>query len=379
MIRSLPLYSTTPTAIAWPELIAELQTRGARWLDRCGPGLSRAGGAGPSDHKAVTVANETVMIPIFTHTAARSPFVVEVMAGGARATLRRNGAFVAELTFPRVPRFYARVTAEGVPYWKIARLHGDDVLASTVLQTCVRYGRRESACQFCAIGQSLAAKSTIAEKRPAELAEVAAAAVALDGVKHVVLTTGTPHTDDRGARVLSDVARAVKASVAIPIQAQCEPPADLTWLERMRDAGVDSLGMHLEAVTESVRRRVMPGKAEVPLDVYFRAFVHAVAVFGRAQVSTYILYGLGDPAQAILETCRALVAIGVYPFVVPFVPIAGTPLEHHPPPSPSQLSALIRDVAALLAEAGMRAGDVKAGCARCGACSSLRAREGAHA
>jgi radical SAM protein (TIGR04043 family) len=379
MVRSLPLLSPTPTAIISPELIAELQTLGVRWIDPGGPGLSRAGGAGPSDHKAVTLAGETVMIPIFTHAAARSPYVVEVAAGGTVATLRRDGAFVAELTFPRVPRFYTRATADGIPYWKIARLHGHDVIASTVLQTCARYGRRESACQFCAIGQSLAAKSTIAEKRPAELAEVVAAAVALDGVKHVVLTTGTPHTDDRGARILSDVARAIKARVDIPIQAQCEPPADLVWLEHMRDAGVDSLGMHLEAVTESVRRRIMPGKAEVPLEGYFRAFARAVAVFGRAQVSTYILYGLGDPAAAILDACRALVALGVYPFVVPFVPIAGTPLAHHPPPAPALLDALLGDVAQLLAEAGMRASDVKAGCARCGACSSLRARERQHA
>jgi radical SAM protein (TIGR04043 family) len=379
MMRSLPLLSTTPTAIVWPELIATLQALGARWIDPGGPGLSRAGGAGPSDHKAVTIAGETVMIPIFTHAAARSPFVVVVAGDGTTATLRRDGAVVAELTFPRVPRFYARATAEGVPYWKIARLHGDDVIASTVLQTCVRYGRRESACQFCAIGQSLAARSTIAEKRPEQLAEVVAAAVALDGVKHAVLTTGTPHTDDRGARVLSDVARAIKADVEIPIQAQCEPPADLDWLERMRAAGIDSVGMHLEAVTESVRRRVMPGKAEVPMASYFRAFARAVAVFGRAQVSTYILYGLGDSAAAILETCRALVAIGVYPFVVPFVPIAGTPLAHHPPPQPAELDALLDDVARLLAAAGLRAADVKAGCARCGACSSLRAREARHA
>ena len=49
-------------------------------------------------------------------------------------------------------------------------------------------------CQFCAIGQSLAAGRTIARKTPAQLAEVARAAVLLDGVKHMVMTTGTPPT-----------------------------------------------------------------------------------------------------------------------------------------------------------------------------------------
>jgi radical SAM protein (TIGR04043 family) len=319
------------------------------------------------------------MVPIFTHASAKSPFSAKVTPDGASATLLRDGVVVGQLEFPAVPRFYSRTTADGVPYWKIATLHANDVLATTVLQTCIRYGKRETSCQFCAIGRSLAAKTTIAEKSPAQLAEVTAAAVLLDGVKHVVLTTGTPPTPDRGAAVLSEVARAIKAVVAIPIQAQCEPPADLDWLERMADAGIDSLGMHLEAVAEDVRRRIMPGKAEVPVAAYMHAFERAVSVFGRGQVSTYILAGLGDSIEAILGTCRELIALGVYPFVVPFVPISGTPLEHHRPPAPELMEDLLRQVSALLAAGRMRSDDVKAGCARCGACSSLRAREGYHA
>ncbi|HXX66688.1 MAG TPA: MSMEG_0568 family radical SAM protein [Polyangiaceae bacterium] len=375
MNRPLPLLPAPSPPPKPFELIAELQAFGVRWIDPSGPGLSRTGGAGPSDHKAVRVANQTVMIPIFTHAAAHSPYSARVAPSGLAATLQRDGVPIAEVTFPPMPAFYARCTAEGIPYWKIARLHADDVLATTVLQTCVRYGRRETCCQFCAIGQSLASRGTIAEKRPDQLAEVAEAAVALDGVKHVVLTTGTPHTEDRGARVLGDAARAIKARVAVPIQAQCEPPADLAWLDRMAAAGVDSLGMHLEAVTEAVRRRIMPGKAEVPVTTYFEAFERAVRVFGRGQVSTYILAGLGDTREAILGVCRELVALGVYPFVVPFVPIAGTPLEDHPGPSPVFLRSVIDDVARLLSQAGMRSDDIKAGCGRCGACSSLRARE----
>jgi radical SAM protein (TIGR04043 family) len=370
---------TTDPPLPWPELISELQAFGVRWIDPQGPGLSRAGGAGPSDHKAIRLAEQTVMVPIFTRAVDHSPYTATVHADGASALLHRHGAPVTEVTFPRVPRFYARSTADGVPYWKIARLHADDVLATTILQTCVRYGRRESSCQFCAIGQSLASKSTIAEKTPAQLAEVAAAAVELDGVKHIVMTTGTPHTDDRGAAVLANAARAVKKAVAIPIQGQCEPPADLSWFERMAAAGIDTLGMHLEAVTERVRRAIMPGKAEVPLATYYSAFDRAVRVFGRGQVSTYILAGLGDSADEIVDACRDLVALGIYPFVVPFVPIAGTPLEGHPPPSPGLMNDVLSRVAAILAASGMQSAEMKAGCGRCGACSSLRARETIHA
>jgi radical SAM protein (TIGR04043 family) len=355
-------------------VLAELQTLGMRWHSASGPGLSRAGGAGPSDHKAIVLDGHTLMVPIFTHASLGSPFVAHAEADGT-ANLTRAGRWLGQIRFPSTPRFYELSTADGVPYWKIARLHGSDVLATTVLQTCIRYGQRATSCQFCAIGQSLAAKQTIAEKTPEQLAEVAAAAVRLDGVRHVVMTTGTPRSSDRGARVLEAAARAIREQVSIPIQAQCEPPADFIWFERLRDAGVESLGMHLEAVDESVRRRIMPGKAEVPVDYYFEAFERAVRVFGRGQVSTYLLVGLGDGVEELLAAAERLIRLGVYPFVVPFVPIAHTPLEHHPAAPPAFLERVLDGVAARLARAGMSASDIKAGCGRCGACSSLRARE----
>ena len=90
----------------------------------------------------------------------------------------------------------------------------------------------------------------------------------------------------------------------------------------------------------------MPGKASVPLARYFDAFAAAVPVFGRGQVSTYILAGLGDTPEAILDISRKLIALGVYPFVVPFVPISGTPLESHPAPTAAFMDSILRPLSA---------------------------------
>jgi radical SAM protein (TIGR04043 family) len=370
---SLPMFRPSRESVA---LLTELQALGARWISPDGPGLSRSGGAGPSDHKALVLAGETLMIPIHTTAAAQSPFAIRA-SGSGRGVLEREGRFIGDVTFPTPPRFYAQSTADGVPYWKIAQLHATDVLATTVLQTCTRYGDRQTACQFCAIGQSLAAGRTIARKTPAQLAEVAEAAVRLDAVTHMVMTTGTPGTPDRGARVLAECAAAITARVDLPIQAQCEPPDDSAWFARLKDAGVVSLGMHLEAVTEPVRARIMPGKAEVPVAFYLGAFETAVRVFGRGQVSTYILGGLGDRREDILAICRVLVAIGVYPFVVPFVPIRGTPLESHPPPAPAFMQDLLSAVGAIVRDGRLTRETLRAGCGRCGACSTLKAHEDA--
>lgn len=359
-------------------LITELQTRGLRLQQAPQDHVSRRGGAGPSDHQAVTIDDMTVMVPVYTQSAFSSPFTVEDSVPSAipgPSKLVEAAIPLADISFIATPRFYALQTDDGIPYSHIATLHGRDVLATTVLQTCIRYESRRKACKFCSIGQSLQAGRTIERKTPEQLAAVARAAVELDGVRHMVMTTGTPATRDRGAAILCESARAVKAAVDIPIQGQCEPPDDPVWYRRMKEAGIDALGMHLEVVTPSVRTALMPGKGEVTVEEYMLAFAEAVAVFGRGQVNTYILAGLGDTPEAILDVCTDLVALGVYPFVVPFVPIRGTPLEDHAPPDADFMESILRPLGEMLKQAGMRSTDIKAGCGRCGACSSLAAYE----
>ncbi|MBC8120920.1 MAG: MSMEG_0568 family radical SAM protein [Gemmatimonadaceae bacterium] len=351
-------------------LISELQSQGLRLIAQDGV-AGRRGGAGPSDHKAITLDGTTVMVPIYTDAAASSPYTARIDPATTTGVLMYEGESIFPVSFPRQPEFYGLKTVDGIPYWQIALLHSRDVLATTVLQSCVRYASATEACQFCAIGQSLEAGRTIARKTPAQLGEVAEAAVRLDRVKHMVMTTGTPTTSDRGAAYLAECARAVKGRVALPIQAQCEPPEDFYWFDRLQAAGVDSLGMHLEVVTPEIRRQVMPGKATVPVDFYFEAFAAAVGVFGTGQVSTYLLAGLGDSQAVLLETCERLIHLGVYPFVVPFVPITGTPLAHLGGPDSAFMYVLYQQVARLLQSAGMSATAIKAGCGRCGACSAL--------
>ena len=129
--------------------------------------------------------------------------------------------------------------------------------------------------------------------------------------------------------------------------------------------------MHLEVIESEVRDQIMPGKARVSVEYYFQAFEAAVKVFGWGQVSTYILAGLGDSLETIVDTCERLINVGVYPFVVPFVPITGTPLANHQPPNSELMYAIYEKVGAMLNHAGMFSEDVKAGCAKCGACSAL--------
>jgi radical SAM protein (TIGR04043 family) len=332
--------------------------------------VQRRSGAGPSDDGHVLIGGAGAAIPI----RSDSPYEIR------NNRLLLDGADLGMTIEPvRRPRFYDLRTADGVAYEKIAKLHGSNVLATTVVQTCIRYGE-DQRCRFCSIEASLAAASTIAVKRPDQLAEVAEAAVRLDGVRQMVLTTGTSAAKDRGARHLSRCVRAIKAVVPeLPIQVQCEPPGELATIAELHAAGADSIGIHVESLDDRVRARWMPGKATVPLAEYRAAWAEAVRVFGRNQVSTYLLVGLGEDPDELVSGAKELIEMGVYPFVVPFRPLAGTlavDVDGATAPPAEVLADVSRRVAAELRHAGMLGADQKAGCAACGACSVLQTAGG---
>jgi radical SAM protein (TIGR04043 family) len=328
--------------------------------------VRRGPGAGPSDDGHLVVDGVNAALPI----DPSSPYVVR----DGRILHGETDLGVA-VTPVRRPRFYDLATADGVPYEQIALLHGADVLASTVVQTCIRYGEAER-CRFCAIEESLRASSTVAAKTPAQLAEVAAAAVALDGVRQMVLTTGTTAGPDRGAKHLARCVAAVTAAVpGLPVQVQIEPPGDLTSIDELRAAGATAIGIHAESLDDAARRRWMPGKGSVPMAEYDAAWARAVEVFGRNRVSTYVLVGLGEDPDELVAGCASLIARGVYPFVVPLRVLPGTlaARDGAAAPGPALVADVTARVAALLRAAGMSGAEQGAGCAACGACSALQA------
>ena len=344
---------------------AELALRGVR-MDTP---VRRPDGAGPSDDGHVLVDGANAALP----RNPASPYTVR----DGKVWLGEDDTGVTLAAVQR-PKFYDLTTADGVPYEHIARLHGADVLATTVVQTCIRYAEADR-CRFCTIEESLRAGATVAAKTPAQLAEVAEAAVRLDGVRQMVMTTGTTTGPDRGARALVRSVRAVLEAVpGLPIQVQCEPPGDLAWISALRDAGATAIGIHVESLDEEVRRRWMPGKSSVSMAEYEAAWDEAVRVFGRNRVSTYLLVGLGEDPDELIEGAGRLIERGVYPFVVPFRPMSGTLAARDGAQAPRAelLTYVTEGVAAKLRAAGMRGADQKAGCAACGACAVLQTAGG---
>ena len=355
-------------AAALATLIADLQARGLRVET---PLERRTGGAGPADSGFLWVGGYPITVPTDNAVAAGSPYVLRAEDDGY--AIFEGDERRATASTQRRPRYYDLTTADGIPYWKIGLLHLDS-FASTVVQTCSYWGNDDQ-CKFCGIGVSLDADRTIVKKSPEQLAEVAAAAKALDGAVDATLTTGSSNGVDRGARYVARCGHAVKERTGLPVEVQFEPPMKLEVIDEVADLGIDSVGIHVESFDPAVLAHVAPAKARTGIDYYFEAWEYAVARFGEGQVSTYVILGMGEDPDLIVEGCRRAVDIGVFPFVVPLRPVSGSLMEEVLPPDRDYTQGVYRKVASYMAARGMDSSVPKAGCARCQACSGLQGEQ----
>jgi radical SAM protein (TIGR04043 family) len=358
--------------VAWPrpvparlaELIIDLQSVGLRVEARL---ETRRGGAGPTDSGMLWIEGVAVTVPTVSVQALASPYVLKWEDAGYG--IYRDGVRLAAATGAPRPKYYDLTTADGVPYWQIGLMHLDS-FASTVVQTCT-YWATPDQCAFCGIELSLAAGRTIVKKSPAQLAEVAVAARTLDGAVDATLTTGSSKGVDRGARYVAKCGNAVKEASGLPVEVQFEPPRDLDVINEVHDLGIDSVGIHVETFDPEVLARVAPGKARTGIEQYFAAWERAVSLFGTGQVSTYVILGMGEDVELTVAGCRRAIDMGVYPFVVPLRPVAGSLMEDAEPPSAAYTERVYRRVASYMSLRGMDASNVSAGCARCQACSAM--------
>jgi biotin synthase-related radical SAM superfamily protein len=143
----------------------------------------------------------------------------------------------------------------------------------------------------------------------------------------------------------------------------------------VKEMGVDTVGIHVESFDPKVLAWVAPAKARTGVEGYFRAWERAVEVFGRGQVTTYVILGMGEDPMITVDACKRAVDMGVYPFVVPLRPVPGSLMGDFLPPPPNYVESMYRQVVPYVVAHGLGSWDVNAGCARCQACSAMGAFE----
>jgi biotin synthase len=98
---------------------------------------------------------------------------------------------------------------------------------------------------------------------------------------------------------------------------------------RLKLAGVDRLGIALDAATKEVFDEVkgVGVGAVYSWDDEFMQLAQALSIFGKGKVSTHIIVGLGETEQDVVQTIVRCVELGVLPALFAFTPIHGTALE----------------------------------------------------
>ena len=122
--------------------------------------------------------------------------------------------------------------------------------------------------------------------------------------------------------------RAIRNSASIPVSVSCMP-FSRREMEELYEAGVERLGIPLDAATEELFDRIKGSSASGPYrwSHHLRALAEAVEVFGRGRVSTHLMVGLGEKDSDLLRTVQAMKNGGVYPALFAFTPVPGSRLQ----------------------------------------------------
>ncbi len=133
---------------------------------------------------------------------------------------------------------------------------------------------------------------------------------------------------------LGALVKEIKKVVTIPISVSCQPLKKEN-IQLLKNAGVDRIGIALDAATEIIFNKV---KGADIGGVYnwkkqFSKLNEALKVFGKGNVSTHLIVGLGETEKDLVKIVQQCVDLEVLPALFAFTPIRGTSLEKLPQPS----------------------------------------------
>lgn len=135
------------------------------------------------------------------------------------------------------------------------------------------------------------------------------------------------------------IAKAIRAECDVPISGLISPTVVAREdLAALKEAGVDKIGVALDAATEPVFDDLRGRKARGPhrWDRYWKCFAEAVEVFGQGEVGSHLIVGLGESEKEMVEALLRVHDLGGVNHLFSFYPEAGTALEDEVPPPMEQ-------------------------------------------
>ena len=226
-------------------------------------------------------------------------------------------------------------------------------------------------CKFCGIELSLNSGDTILEKRYSQISEVIHAAKSEGRCNHITLTSGFTSEDDKGLNRYINIIKNLKNEFPeLTVHAQIEPMDRLDSLNELKEAGTDTIGIHIEVLDEFLRNMITPGKAKIPYELYEENWKHSIEVFGKNQVETFLLCGFGEDASDFINSVERVISLGVIPYIVPVRSIPDK-IFKFPGMNVDFFLKIYNKAAEMMHDYGVNPLENLAGCVRCGCCSAI--------
>jgi lipoyl synthase len=133
---------------------------------------------------------------------------------------------------------------------------------------------------------------------------------------------------------LQELVKEIKNQAKVPVSVSCQP-LNRENIELLHKVEIDRIGIALDAATEAVFNKV---KGKEVGSTYqwkgqFSMLSLALQIFGKGNVSTHLIVGLGETEKEAAEIIQRCVDLGVLPALFAFTPVRGTALDSHKPPT----------------------------------------------
>jgi len=211
-----------------------------------------------------------------------------------------------------------------------------DAPPTTVYMLTYREGKCSANCLFCPQARTSSSRADMLARVtwPAfstiQVTEKIASAAEKGIVKRVciqALNYPAVHKD------LVNLTRLIHSRSNVPISLSC-PPFTKAQFKELAEAGADRISIALDAATEQLFNKVKGTETKSPYQwkQQHQALKEAVEVFGKNQVYTHLIVGLGETEREIVETTQQCTDQGIIPSLFAFTPIQGTSLANMPQP-----------------------------------------------
>lgn len=246
----------------------------------------------------------------------------------------------AEVSFPRRPQFFERLTPSGIRCDQVANLYGGSSLAFFTPATCYYFNDGHE-CRFCSLKPNRSSQQmfvpTISPALAASVLEIALETDA-DLLKQIMLVGGNLRNYERGFLRHLEIAKALderQSSLSVEHRLETHiatmPPKDFALFGELNGLNA-RITMNIEVFEEQLFEIICPGKARLyGRERLLQALRQAASVVSGMRVHSILIAGL-EPVPSTIAGIKYLASIGVTPIINVFHNDRGSHYEEHPRP-----------------------------------------------